>query len=48
MLVEFKGDLGLEGQACAFENDFRGEFVAHISGSITKLTINVVSCKLPT
>lgn len=25
MLVEFKGDFGLEGQAGAFQNDFWGE-----------------------
>jgi len=29
MLVELKGDLGFEGQPCAFEDDFWTEFVSH-------------------
>jgi hypothetical protein len=45
MLVELKRDLGFESQACAFKNDFWTEFVSH-TGSITKLTIDVISCRL--
>ena len=29
VFVEFEGDLGLEGQPRAFENDFGAEFVSH-------------------
>jgi len=29
VFVEFKGDLGLERQACAFQDDFWSELVSH-------------------